>query len=168
MTFMLGARNAAALHRIRTTANPQRAVDSGATNCQRSGVCCWQRPCDLFPGDAERMAALLKISPTEVFREYLIVDDLGDGSGLRLLPRREQQTGGRYLTVAETYDIDTPCVFLDVANGNACRVQAAKPHGGARFHCTMAPAEIAALPPPRWTEEQLVAIGWDGERDGDW
>lgn len=159
------AKYGAKLHAIRTNAKPQRATDSGSTGCQRSGVCCWTRPCDLHPGDEEKIATHLGTTTQELFREYLVVDDMDDGKGLRLLPRRGQQSGGRYLTAAETYDADTACVFLDTANGNACKVHAVKPTGGARFVCTMSESEVMAFPAPGWTHEQLSALGWDGEKE---
>lgn len=150
------------LRQIIASADPRPAYVSGASGCQRSGVCCWRRPCDLVPGDVERLAAHLGITPAETFLEYLVVDEFG--GELRLLPRRGQQAGGHYLTTRETYQIDTPCVFLD---GKTCRVHDAKPTGGARWHCAMSEAETRSLiaSDPKWTHAELVALGWDGETE---
>lgn len=157
------------LYRIRLNAvveraSPKPASLTGASSCQRSGVCCWRRPCDLFSGDVERLAAHLSLTPPEVFRQYLVVDMLTDSSGrstLRLLPRREHQVGGVFVTAAESWSIETPCVFL--VDGKACRVHDAKPTGGAAWSCSMSAAEVAAMPSPVWTREALTALGWDGE-----
>lgn len=166
---MLRARTHERLKEIAAKASPKRAMDSGAATCQRSGVCCWTRPCDLFPGDEQRIADHLGVAVPELFRSSLVVDNMQDGVGYRVLPRRGQQEGGRYLTSRETFDLDTPCVFLDVEHDNACRIQPVKPQGGAQFVCTLTDAEIKALPHPTWTEEQLAALGWDGDADGgDW
>jgi len=162
---MIRMRTHARLQQIADNASPQRAKVSGAATCQQSGVCCWTRPCDLFPGDERRIAVHLGVTVHELFASSLVVDDIQDGNGYRLLPRRGQQDGGRYLTARETYDIDTPCVFLDVEHGNACKIHEVKPEGGRRFVCTMTDAEIKALPSPKWTEEQLRGIGWDGYSD---
>lgn len=148
---------------IRRSASPRPASESGATECQRSGVCCWRRPCELFPGDVERIADHLEVTPRDVFAQFLVVDEV-DGR-LMLVPRRGEQDGGVYLRAEQTYDISTPCIFLDVENGNACKVHAAKPTGGALWTCSMSAAEMAAIPRPAWTREQLIELGWDGDRD---
>ncbi len=135
---------------------PARAT--GATSCQRSGLCCWQRPCELGPGDPERIAAHLGTSAAALFREYLVVDrfDLG----LCLLPRRTEQEGGRFLRDDETYDVDTPCVFLTAEH--ACRIHDVKPAGGRQFACWLPKTERAALPRYTWTTADLETLGWDG------
>lgn len=133
---------------------------AGVKECQRSGVCCWRRPCDLFSGDVERLAAHLGLTVQETFKQYLIVDQL-DGK-YRLLPRRGEQEGGLFLTAAQTFDIDTPCIFLDTEDNN-CKVHDAKPTGGAHWSCSMSASENAALPKPKWTREDLMSLGWNGE-----
>ena len=160
MSYYLLHKNRAALDRIVAAANPKPAALTGATSCQRSGVCCWRRPCDLYPGDPERLAAYLGLTVEETFRRHLVVDYFK--GRLRVLPRRGQQTGGVYLSDDETYDIDTPCTFLV---DRACAVHDAKPTGGAAWHCGMSAAEQAALPEPEWTREAVMALGWDGEEE---
>lgn len=151
---------------VANSATPRPANMTGATTCQRSGVCCWRRPCELHPGDPERLAAHLGITTQEVIRDYLVVDRLDHG--VVLLPRRVQQDGGRYLSASQTYDIETPCVFLDQSGGpGSCRVQEAKPTGGAQWSCTMTAEQMAALHRPAWTLEELRAIGYEGVLDAD-
>lgn len=150
--------------RVVNNADPRPANRTGATTCQRSGVCCWRRPCELHPGDPERLAAHLGITTSELMRDYLVVDRLDPG--VVLLPRRVQQDGGRYLTVSQSYDVETPCVFLDQSGGpSSCRVQEAKPTGGAQWSCTMTDEQMAALHRPAWTLDELRAIGFEGELD---
>lgn len=154
------------VHRLKVIAeqaNPQPAELSGATSCQRSGLCCWRRPCELHEGDPERIAAFLGITPQELFKEHLVVDSTH--GQLLLVPRRGQQEGGRFLRALETYDVDTACHFLDTENHNACRIHEVKPTGGAIYHCAMSDKEKQALPRPGWSHEALEALGWDGEMD---
>lgn len=143
-------------------ANPQPAKFAGASSCQRSGVCCWRRPCEIGKGEPERIAAHLGITPQQLFREHLIVDAMR--GELQLRPRRGQQAGGTFLTPEQTYDIDTPCTFLDPSAQNACRIHDAKPAAGASWHCGMSDAEAAALPRPApWDPADLAELGWDGK-----
>lgn len=139
-----------------------RALTQGKTECCRSGVCCWTRPCQLGHDDPERIATHLGITVAELFSKYLVVDEIG--LQLLLLPRRKEQEGGRYLSAAETFDCDTPCVFL--GEDNACQIHDVKPVGGKHFKCW----DPSTGQPPEgveWTEEALIRLGWDGLRDGD-
>jgi Fe-S-cluster containining protein len=140
----------------------------GAKGCCRSGVCCWRRPCDLTPGDEVAIAAFLNTTPEALFKESLVVD--GDPHDLRLRPRRVEQEGGKYLTSDQTFDIDTPCVFLDTANRNACRIHPVKPTTGAAFDCTK--PEKYEPEGVTWSREALMGLGWDGstedDSDGGW
>lgn len=159
MTMVMRSRYHAELARIERDAAPRPARTSGATGCQRSGVCCWRRPCDLHPGDdVPRLAAFLGLTPERLFADLLVVD--AGVHGLALRPRRGEQAGGRYLSDEATFDIDTSCVFL---RADGCSVHAAKPTGGAQWGCWMSAAEQAALPQPAWSREDLVALGWDGD-----
>lgn len=150
------------LVQITRKASPQPAELAGAATCQRSGVCCWRRPCDLHPGaDVPRLAAFLGLSPAELFRDYLVVDT-GPDDGFRLSPRRADQDGGSFLSASETWSLSAPCVFLEPGG---CRVHAAKPTGGAQWSCAMPKAEQQALANPAWARADLEALGWDGESE---
>lgn len=143
---------------------PPRAIDRGETSCCRSGRCCWTGSCELSPADVAPIAAHLGISPDALFRDYLVVDDRISEDGLRVMPRRAQQTGGHFLSDAETYDVDAACVFLTAAN--ECRIHAVKPAGGAHYQCWN--EDTHGSPPGCvWTEDQVRALGWDGDRWGD-
>lgn len=135
------------------------AAAVGASECRRSGLCCHIRPCELGPGDPERLAAHLHLTPAELFRDYLVVDRFT--WGLALLPRRVEQTGGVFLTDLQTWDCETPCVFL--APDHTCSVHDAKPVGGRQYACWLSAADRAALPHHPWAEAGLRALGWSGE-----
>ena len=47
------------------------------SSCLCCTVCCWVRPCNLAEGDIEKIAEFLKITPKELFKKYLCVDDAG-------------------------------------------------------------------------------------------
>jgi len=139
---------------------PNPASDRGEQSCCRSGRCCWSGPCQLAPADAPKIAAHLGVTVEALFADSLVVDETIDGSALRVMPRREQQGGGRFLSDDETYDVG-PCAFLGA--DNACEIHAVKPAGGAHYKCWDA-ATHGEPPGCAWTEEQVKALGWDGDR----
>lgn len=143
---------------ISSTASPRPAHEIGETECQRSGVCCWRRPCELHAGDVERLADHLGLSPRDVFRLHLVVDR--DHGGYTLVPRRSQQVGGRFLTAEQTWDIDTACHFL--VDGR-CSVHDAKPTGGVQWTCSMSVAETDRLPVGRWTRHRRLDVAVPAE-----
>lgn len=134
----------------------------GKAECCRSGQCCWRRPGELSADDVPRLAARLGLSPPELFARYLVVDDIRDH--LSLLPRRAGQEGGRMLGWRETYDLDTPCVFL--GESGDCSVHEDKPAACREFRC-WEEAPVPATPLP-WAPEALRALGWDGVSPDDW
>jgi Fe-S-cluster containining protein len=138
------------------------AEDQGATSCCRSGFCCWKRPGALEEADIPKIANFLGITEKSLFEEYLVVDRIED---LCLLPRRKEQEGGKMLNWRETYDIATPCVFLDEENGNACKIHDVKPCDCRAFKC-WEPDENAKG--ATVSEEKLKEIGWDGYRPDDY
>lgn len=111
-------------------------------------------------GDPPKIAAHLGTTEAALFAEYLVVDESDSGAALVVYPRRRQWNGGHYLTDAETYGVDTPCVFL---GDDGCQIHEVKPAGGVRYKCW---DEATHGEPPgcEWTEEQVMALGWDGDR----
>lgn len=140
---------------------PKGASERGETSCCRSGRCCWTGPCELNPLDPPRIAAHLGITEADLFAQYLVVDERLHGPGLRVIPRRKQWPGGVFLTNEETFDADTPCVFLGDDNG--CQNHDAKPTGGAFYKC-WDPSTHGSPANTVWTEEQVLALDWDGNR----
>ena len=129
--------------------------------CCRSGLCCWRRACSLAPGDEVKLAEFLDLTVRELFHEYLVVDTDSD-EHLTVRPRRVEQMGGCYLTEDQTYDIDTPCIFLDTEKNNACKVHKVKPTEGRLIGCWMVEKDI---PIPSWTRKQIIALGWNGSEN---
>lgn len=136
----------------------QTAQKQGKTECCRSGLCCWRRPGALAPEDVPAIAAHLGITEQELFKQFLVVDRFSD---LSLVPRRKHQEGGVFLPWQETYSLETPCVFLDTENGNACSIHPVKPHDCKRFRCWVNESnEVTEMP-----REKLIELGWGGDED---
>lgn len=149
--------------RVAHDALPKSAQETGAKTCARSGRCCWSGPCELAPGDEQQLAAHLSLSVEDLFRSYLVVDyrrgsSYGSPDRLRVMPRRENQDGGAFLTSDQTYDVGA-CVFLAAG---CCSVHKVKPTGGRYYECWN-PSTHGSPPGCDWTREQVEAIGWDGE-----
>lgn len=103
--------------------------------CEKCTFCCWGRPCSLAESDIKPIADYLKITPQKLFMEYLVVDEFNIGDFL-LLPRRKSQAdiAGTFVPTKRTYDIDTPCMFLDETE-KKCTIHSVKPSGGREFKC---------------------------------
>lgn len=137
---------------------PPNAEAEGKTECCRSGRCCWSGPCRLAPGDEVALAAHLGMTVQELFQKHLVVDSTE--GGFVVMPRRAEWEGGHYLTDDETYDANTPCVFL---TPDGCQVHDAKPTGGRYYKCWDNSTHKTTPPGCTWTREQVEALGWDGE-----
>lgn len=132
------------------------AKHQGKNECCKSGVCCWRRPGALAPEDIPILAKYLNITEQELFKQFLVVDEI---TGYRvLLPKRVSQEGGRMLSCDETYDIDTPCVFLDTKD-NSCKVHKVKPIACKNFKC-WEPKEPDLF--PEISDQKLSELGWNG------
>lgn len=139
------------------------ARKQGKTECCRSGLCCWRRPGQLLPGDEIAMAQHLNITVEQLFEEYLVVDVIHGVTCL--LPKRKGQEGGRMLGWRDTYKIDTPCVFLDTENNNACKVHEVKPAACKGYQCWV--DNDAKVEDFAFSEERLRDMGWDGYNPDD-
>lgn len=144
------------LNVLRSTYPP--AIDQGKSECCKSGNCCWRAPGELTKEDLARLAVEFKMSEGEFFKSYCMVDAYDDGLILRL-SRSQYTERGRMTTARETYDIESPCVFLDTKNGNSCKVHAVKPEICREYKCWEQKEQPLM---PYWTQDDLVALGWDG------
>jgi Fe-S-cluster containining protein len=137
-----------------------RASDQGKTECCHSGHCCWKRPGSLVPADVPALAAFLKLTPKELFRTRLVVDEIC--GTLMLLPARAHQAKegltGSMLGWRETYSAASPCIFL--TKDNLCAVHEVKPESCRRYRCWE--ANDINEEDYRFTPEQLKALGWSG------
>lgn len=129
------------------------------TECCNSGVCCWRRPGALDKDDVSNIAAHFGLTEQEFFDQYLIVDGV-DGD-LFLLPRRKHQTGGEMIGFRETYSLESPCVFLDVENGNKCSIHEVKPISCRSFKCweEISYGQSVGI---KMSKKYLKLLGWDG------
>ena len=130
----------------------------GVTECVRCGYCCWRRPCNLVPSDVNKIAEYLKISASDLFKNYLVVDKI-QGS-IVIVPARVSQKdlAGGFLPDSNTFDIDTPCIFF-AENGlgrGQCKIHKVKPRGGLEWGCWY-PDEYPGVTAYRWSEADLKA-----------
>lgn len=123
------------------------------------GFCCWKAPGELNAEDLDRLSKHFGLTPQEFFKRYTIVDKSTVVTDYMLRLKRTHWDGGRMTTCEETFEVNTPCVFLDVDNGNKCKVHEVKPAVCAHFQCWN---KLKELDIPNWTREQLTALGWDG------
>ena len=100
---------------------------------------------------------MLGLTPEQLFKQYLVVDQM-DGT-LMLLPRRVHQDGGEMIGWRETHSVETPCVFLDIPNGNACRIHDVKPVSCREFKCWEKGSHSGLVEFPK---EQILQLGWSG------
>ena len=129
------------------------------TKCLKCSYCCWQRPGSLDISDVENIAKFLKINAGELFKNYLVVDRIGGETEYCLLPRRKSQEDivGKFVPTDRTFDIDTPCVFLD-EDKKLCSIHEVKPQGCARMECWLKNGETVHV-----SQKHLEALGWDGD-----
>lgn len=124
--------------------------------CIKCGICCWQRPCSLDKNDVKNISEFLNITIKELFKNYLLVDKF---ESFCVLPRRHSQKdiAGKYIPAHRTFDIVSPCVFLN--KNNKCRIYEVRPIGACMCECWKdIPDSII-----EWSKEDLINIGWDGK-----
>lgn len=132
------------------------AWTTGATECQGSGYCCWKRPGSLTQEDVKCIAEHLGLSQGGFFMTYCMVDEFDEV--FTVIFRRKHQTGGKYITTAESWSVETPCVMLN--EDRRCVIHDNKPAQCAKNKCWDTNLEATK---PSWTEKELTALGWDGE-----
>lgn len=100
----------------------------------------------------------MNLTPQELFKKYLAVDIFGTDYCLIFI--RKHQIPGVMIPWRETYSLETPCVFLDEENNNACKIHNAKPEECATFKCWDRDKNPA--PHYKMSREYLLSLGWDG------
>lgn len=103
--------------------------------CNRCGTCCRTHPCALAPDDLGKIAFFLRMSRTDVFRRYLVLDyTIASSRKLRYLcPARVGDKPGRAVDWDWSFT-GSPCIFL---HGNSCAIEPVKPRGGRTFSCRL-------------------------------
>jgi hypothetical protein len=113
--------------------------------------------------DFENMANHFKITKNELFKKYLIIDTAHAKVGeFTVTPIRRQwkKYAGKYLPADATFDIETPCVFLDEISKKCILHNKAKPYSGKMHKCW----EENEYDIPSFTEMFLQnELGWDGD-----
>lgn len=135
--------------------NPYRISDKKI--CSKCSYCCWDRPGSLSKKDFSRIAKYLNISEHKFLHQFLVIDKIK--SKFYLLPRRKEQRdlAGKYVPCDRTYDIRTPCVFLNQKT-KLCKIYKVRPQG-CRDKCW-----IKSMPEGiKWAKKDLKALGWDGK-----
>lgn len=108
------------------------AKSAGKKECTRCGRPCWIRPGLLTKADLNRLAGLYALSAETFFTKYCMVDDIS--GNYHVILRRKHQKGGMFISHAQSYSIESPCVFLDEAN-NLCTIHENKPEQCGKYAC---------------------------------
>ena len=139
--------------------------DDNQTVCKMCSFCCWAKPCNLSKEDVTIMAKHFGITQQQLFEKYLVVDTAGvsfDEFSLTPIRKQWEIYAGGYLPDNATYDIDTPCCFLDESSRKCSLHDIAKPLGGREHECWN---DEDPRPIQGFTEEELKdLVGWDGSQ----
>lgn len=137
------------------------AEKQGLKECQKCGLCCWQRPCSLAKEDLLPIAEFLKIGFDDLFKNYLAVDLIGHTYYLTPIRKEQRDLAGRFILSSRTFDINTPCIFFDNENKN-CKIHEVKPKGAKVSGCWIENEKESLI---KWERSDLIALGWDGMED---
>lgn len=126
--------------------------------CIQRGLCCRSSPGWFAPGEVEKAAELLGLSPDTLVKKFLIVDSIEvDGQIVHTFaPVKLDRFGKPALPTGRPVDalyraLRGVCVFFD---GKGCKIYAARPLECQRYLCTqpaeknLSHAELAAM----WAE----------------
>jgi len=100
--------------------------------CQSCKSACQNKPGWFLPGEAEKVAAFLKISLQQLFDDYLAVDWYSDSEGKDYFPLSPAVVGNETGAMFP-YKPSGTCVFLD--NGN-CKIHPVAPYECQQYHHT--------------------------------
>ncbi len=118
-------------------------------------------PCEILHADIPRIAGALGMTEREFVRAYLVLDGPPDMLTPRM--RRAHQQGGARLSPGDSWSLESPCVMLDLANGNACKLHGkAKPTVGEVAGCWKEETpETVAAHTEKWTAAECRDLGFD-------
>jgi Fe-S-cluster containining protein len=113
--------------------------------CIRRGLCCKSSPGWYAPGEAEKSAELLGLSPDEFVRRYLVVDHIEvDGQAVHVFaPVKLGIDGKPAIPPASRADtlyraLRGTCIFF---RNDGCSIYAARPYECRAYICTNKPAD---------------------------
>ena len=143
---------------------PQSAEDSNKSSCTQCSLCCWRKSCELQQEDLIKIASFLNITTKELFSKYLCIERLWLHTDYLIMPIRKEQKdiAGKFIPSDRSFDINTPCIFLDEAI-RKCSIHDAMPTGGKNFQC-WANKESKLI---EWKKEEVMKLGWNGDEDWD-
>lgn len=151
----------------RLTNQLQPAYLRNVKECVSCQLCCWRRPPFLLKNDLERLAEHQNLSPEQFFKEYCVVDRIGKVTGIILRRADQKEYAGKWLPYTETYNIESPCCYLDSNIG--CLVHTIKPYMCKIGCCTNTEEEsrtkFNGYAEWSWEKDQLINLGWDGNAD---
>jgi hypothetical protein len=140
---------------------------SNQKSCKCCSFCCWLKPCNLSKEDIAIMAKHFHLTRKKLFKKYLVVDTASAKDGhFTLTPIRKewQSYAGKYLPSNATYDINTPCTFLDETTKKCTLHGLAKPYGGRTAKCwTKMVGKVHSFS----KDELKKIVGWDGDTNWD-
>lgn len=139
--------------------------DSEQKSCKNCTYCCWQKPCNLVKEDISIMAKHFNITPEELFDTYLVVDTAGVDCGMfTLTPIRVEWKlyAGGFLPADATYDLNTPCIFLNEKEKKCSLHDTAKPQGGKDAECWVEDSVIEENKYGFTKAELKELVGWNG------
>lgn len=113
------------------------SVDTGETECNKCGLCCYKGMPYLTREEIEALSEQLRLTRNELFTSYLKVSPAHTRDTWYVLTRRHNQDGGTELTRAESWDKTSPCVFFAQDGSARCELHdtGAKPGVCASFKC---------------------------------
>lgn len=127
--------------------------------CIRRGICCRSNPGHFAPGEVEKAAALLAMSPDAFVRRFLVIDTVAvDGAAVPVFaPVKLDRFGKPALPTGRPVDalyrvLKGVCVFF---KNDGCAIYAARPLECAKYVCTNAPADNAS-------QEDIARLWRDG------
>lgn len=142
------------------------AKSRGDMRCHQCGICCWNQPGALTHEDIETLAANHGMTINGFFSRYCVVSERLGARVPRLVRANEEHLAGRYITDAQSWNIDAPCVFLVEENGvSTCGVYTKRPAECMVSKCWELASRVDAMQ-IAWSDSELIALGWDGKVDG--
>jgi len=131
-----------------------------ALGCIRRNLCCRSNPGWFGPGEVEKAAELLGMTPDVFFREYLIIDHTEvDGQRVEVFAPAKLGRDGKPLIPTGTrakriYQLlRSPCIFF---NGSGCKIYGARPVECRSYVCTN-------LPEDNLSHEQIARMWLEGD-----
>jgi Fe-S-cluster containining protein len=137
------------------------ASEKGLKVCCKCGACCHTGTCAISLEDLNHLAARYKLPPSDFFRRFCMVDEIGDvPHTVRLRRSSQADIAGQWIPTDRTFDSD-PCVLWDKTKG--CTVYKDRPENARSMVCW----DPSTGTVPKWKCKDIIALGWDGKKNDD-